>query len=100
MLLFRKVYGQFNRGERAVLEYSVYNAGSNWLDKWGELVETRFGFTLKYFLDGIDVYYFDYVNQNGVEITLGWDNWTGCFLTTFSPTAESEKYVRGDWLAV
>ncbi len=88
-----KLTGYFNRTNTGEKIYEIYEASPDILPKIAALLQARFGFVQKTFLDGIDVFYLDCVKDD-IQITIGWDCWSGCFIMPVGKSPENDQIIE------
>lgn len=84
--------GCFHQTAQGRTSYEIYEAESDFLLQIAAILKARFGFQATSSpLEGLDVIYWDFV-RGEIPITVGWDNWSGCFV--FAETEEGDEIVR------
>ena len=83
--------GQLYRDASGRNSYEIFDAEAQFIFSLADMLQDRFGFsdfTLPAF--GLDQVYMECSKDNR-RIILGWDNWSGCFVTTNEP--ENDAFV-------
>ena len=78
--------------------YEIYEANSDFLAKLAQVLESHFGFqAIRNPLDGVDVIYWDFARDD-IQVTLGWDIWSGCFVFATSEAGDEIIHQIGQYL--
>ena len=89
--------GQFRQTASGRQSYEIANADWMMVASLVKIATEFFGFTSRLPVYGFEELYIDCKRDN-LEITVGWEYWSGCFVMGYSP--ESDEFVRvmGDYV--
>lgn len=89
--------GQFNRTASGRNSYEIYEASDELIYKIVDILQEQFGFTSRLPVWGLDEIYIN-CNRSDTIITVGWDQWTGCFVMATSEHGDPVVDQIGDYL--
>ena len=79
--------------------YEVFEAEVNFLSEFSKVLEGLGFATYRQPIVGLDEVFLDYTNGD-VRLTIGWDNWSGCFVFAWEPEGDPFVIEAGRQIAL
>lgn len=83
--------GQFLKTASGRTSYEIYEAEGDMVFEVIQILKDRFGFSTRLPVFWLDEIYIDLKKEN-LRLTVGWDEWSGCFVMANS--SDSDAVVR------
>ncbi len=89
--------GQFMKTVSGRESYEIYEADGQMVYEVVQILREEFGFQSALPIFGPDEVYVD-CTRDDARLTVGWDNWSGCFVMGFNDRADPIVREIGDYL--
>ena len=89
--------GQFHRTASGRASFEIYEASDEMVFHLVDIVQAHFGFTSRLPVWTDEEIYID-CRRSDTNITIGWDQWSGCFVMACTEFADEVVLQIGDYL--
>ncbi|NQX57944.1 hypothetical protein [Paenibacillus qinlingensis] len=93
----KKLQGKHIKTSKGYNSYEIYDADLSHVHKIAAIVTERFRFIHGTPVIGLEQVFLEFV-KDGVNITIGWDIWSGCFVMAHDSVGDKYIEVIGNYL--